>query len=192
MEEIWKDIAGYEGIYQVSNLGKIRSCERKIFYKKGSPRSSYKTEASKIMSQHLSSSGYYVVTFGSGGKHRTFSVHRIVAQAFILNQENKPQVNHIDGNRLNNCANNLKWATASENGLHAYKNGLSRRLKGELSPHKVAVLQFEKDGTFVKKWPCMVEAARALNGEKAGIHAVCCGRKHHKTYKGYIWKYAGS
>ena len=130
MQEIWKDISGYEGIYQVSNLGNIRSCERKVYFKKGNPLTSYMTVPEKIISKHISNTGYYRVGLRKDGKRKFLSVHRIVTSAFIDNPENKPHVNHIDGNRLNNHSDNLEWVTCQENIIHARDTGLSHGLKG--------------------------------------------------------------
>lgn len=189
MEEIWKDVVGYEGIYQVSNFGGVRSCDRTIYYKRGKPSSPYKTVKGREITQHISNTGYYNVKLCNGGDRKYFFVHRLVATAFIPNKENKPQINHIDGNRLNNHVNNLEWVTMSENVLHAYNTGLNYGLRGDLSPHKVKVLQFEKDGTFIREWSCMADAARSLNGTKEGIYSAC-RQKNCKTYKGYVWRYA--
>ena len=191
MEEIWKEIPGFDGAYQVSSLGNVRSCDRIIYYRNGNPRGSCKHEKGRIISQHISNSGYYNVPLRKNKIRKFYFVHRLVAQTFLDNPENKPQVNHIDGNRLNNQVSNLEWATRSENVNHALRTGLLHGLRGDLSPHKVAVLQYEKDGTFVREWSCMADAARFLNGTKAGIYSAC-RQKNCKTYKGYIWKYAGA
>lgn len=94
-----------------------------------------------------------------------------------------------DGNRLNNHVENLEWATMSENALHAYNTGLNYGLRGDLSPHKKAVLQFSSDGIFIKKWSCYAEAARAINGTREGIYNAL-NKKDCKRYKGFVWKYA--
>lgn len=191
MHEIWKDAIGFDGVYQVSSLGRVRSCDRVIYYKNSKlSGAKSKIEHGKIMSQCISNSGYYILRLRKDGERKCFYTHRLIAQAFIPNPENKSQVNHIDGNRLNNCVDNLEWVTMSENVLHAYRTGLNYGLRGDLSPHKVEVLQFEKDGTFVMRWSCMAEAARAIGGCKEGIYDVCKGRLGKKTYKGYVWKYA--
>ena len=117
--EVWKDIINYEGWYQVSNKKRIKSLQRTIVYSSGSVR----LQNSKLLKTRISN-GYLGVTLRKMNKTRTTSLHRLIAEAFIPNPENKPQVNHIDGNKLNNCIENLEWATASENTIHAIQNGL--------------------------------------------------------------------
>lgn len=110
--EIWKDVVGYEGIYKVSNFGKVLS----ISYRN--------KEYSKIRLNQIDNYGYSVIDLFLCKKRRNVKVHRLVAIAFIPNPENKPQVNHKDGNKLNNHVFNLEWCTDSENNIHAYKIGL--------------------------------------------------------------------
>lgn len=107
--EMWRDIEGYGGNYQVSNYGRIKSKK-------------------KILKTFLSTNGYYRVRLYSNKKGREYKVHRLVAKAFIENIDNKPIVNHKDGNKLNNNANNLEWCTQAENIKHALKSGLKKRL----------------------------------------------------------------
>lgn len=120
MQEIWKDVCGYAGVYQVSNFGNVRSLDRYIkghkseFLKKGS-----------TMKQTKRTKGYMFVSFSHEKRKLTCSVHRLVATAFIDNLEDKPQVNHIDCNKSNNSVLNLEWCTNSENQIHAFKNGLN-------------------------------------------------------------------
>ena len=117
MEE-WKDIKGYEGIYQVSNLGRIKSLER-------IDNSNHKVKG-KILKIIPENRGYSVVNLCKDGKCKTYKVHRLVAIAFLENPDNKPQVNHIDGNKKNNSILNLEWVTAEENINHAWDTGLSK------------------------------------------------------------------
>ena len=106
--EIWRNISGYEGIYQVSNKGRVRSIrDGKILILKPCKRN-----------------GYLMIGLRKNGAHKNFQVHRLVAQAFIPNPENKPMVDHIDTNKLNNCVENLRWATDKENHRYAAENGL--------------------------------------------------------------------
>ena len=123
MEEIWKDIEGYEGIYQVSNFGRAKSLGRVIDTKNGRT-----TVKGVIMSP--CGKPYLFVYLNKNHKSKYHAVHRLVAQAFIPNLENKPQVNHIDGNKTNNAVSNLEWVTQSENMLHAYRIGLEKSPKG--------------------------------------------------------------
>lgn len=123
MEEIWKDIRGYEGLYQVSNLGRVKSLERMT--------SQNKHLKEKLTCLNKLSHGYNNVGLCKQGKTKAFYVHRLVAEAFIPNPENKPQVNHIDGCKTNNKVDNLEWVTQSENMQHAYRTGL---LKTDLLP----------------------------------------------------------
>lgn len=115
--EEWRDVVGYEQHFQVSNFGRI-----------------YSKRTNKILSQGTSKTGYAVLSTRIGGRNgicKCFKVHVLVARAFIPNPQNKPIVNHKDGNKLNNNDNNLEWATYSENTKHAYENGLIITLKGE-------------------------------------------------------------
>ena len=112
MEEIWKDIEGYEGLYQVSNLGRVKSLAKKA-------GTSNRTE--KIIKNNVTRYGYYLNTLCKDGVVSYKSTHRLVAQAFIPNPQSKPTVNHIDGNRKNNNVSNLEWCTQQENIIHKFK-----------------------------------------------------------------------
>ena len=116
LEEIWKDVKGFEELYQVSNLGNVRSKERKIF-NNGSKK--YNTLKSKTKKQRINNWGYNYVMFSKDSKPFGKLVHRLVADAFIANKENLPQVNHKDGNKQNNSVENLEWCSVKENILHA-------------------------------------------------------------------------
>lgn len=118
MNEIWHPCAGFETHYEVSNLGNVRSIER---YANNAHNNGLRKIQSKLLKPCKSSSGYLIVSFCIDNIKSTQNVHRLVARAFIQNESNKPQVNHKDGNKLNNKAENLEWVTASENGLHSYR-----------------------------------------------------------------------
>ena len=120
MIEIWMPISKYEGLYQVSNLGRIKSLySRTNNLKKGN-----------IIKQRKNINGYLTVGLTKNNKQKTLRVHRLVAKEFCSNPKNKPCVNHIDGKKENNNYLNLEWVTYSENHKHAYKNNLMNR-KGE-------------------------------------------------------------
>lgn len=182
MEEVWKDIDGYEGLYQVSNMGKVRSLKRN-------------NTNGKILRKCINKRGYEVVYFSKGNKKYAQRVHRLVAIAFIPEAKNKPQVNHIDGNKLNNCMNNLEWCTQSENIKHAYDNNLyanQRNIaKRTMAQHSTAkpVNQLDLNGKFIKRWGCIKEAGIFLGREKPTSIVSCCkGRKN--TAYGFKWEYA--
>ena len=124
-DEVWKDIEGYEGLYQVSTCGNIKSLAKPR--KNGNGRSY--TQKEKLLKQTFTSTGYKKVELYKDGKRKGFKVHRLVAIAFIPNPDNKPEVNHIDGNKINNNIDNLEWVTSSENSIHAYETGLSPNKK---------------------------------------------------------------
>lgn len=122
MEEIWKDITGYEGLYQVSSLGNVKSLDRYVKHYRGG--NCFKKGATLKPSKNRK--GYYLIVLAKEGISRSKSIHRIVAETFIPNQQNKPQVNHKDGNKTNNSVQNLEWATQEENMTHAFENGLNK------------------------------------------------------------------
>lgn len=124
MEEVWKDIPDFEGLYQVSNYGKVKSLERT----KQGCLEFYRPD--KLLKPGLSHNGYQSIHLCNKDKKKSWRVNRLVATVFIPNPDNKPQVNHIDGNKLNNRADNLEWSSPKENTHHAIRTGLSD-VKGE-------------------------------------------------------------
>ena len=129
MEEEWRDVIGYEGWYQVSSLGNVRSVDRDILYSNGRI---HHTKGVNLV-QVLDKSGYPVVGLSKNQKINMCKVHRLVCLAFTPNPEDKQQVNHIDGVKTNNVVTNLEWNTSSENQQHCVDNGLRVIGKGELS-----------------------------------------------------------
>lgn len=119
MNEIWKDVIGYEGIYQVSNTGRVVSLSRPSVMHNGG----IKILPERLMTAKVNRGGYQVVHLRTGGNLYP-TVHKLVAQAFLDNPDGKPTVNHIDGNKLNNHVDNLEWATHSEQMIHAISTGL--------------------------------------------------------------------
>lgn len=122
--ENWKDIPGYEGYYQVSDLGNVRSLNRQVL------RCSKKINiAGRPLNLTFDKDGYLYCRLCKDSKPRAYKVHRLVAQAFIPNAQNKPQVNHLDGDKTNNHVENLEWCTISENQIHAFRTGLNDHSK---------------------------------------------------------------
>ncbi len=125
--EIWKDVDGYDGVYQVSTLGRFKSVDRIVKCKNGAK----KLYRGRMMKAVVANMGYYCLNMSKNGNVKSCHLHRLVAEAFISNPENKRTVNHIDGNKLNNCVANLEWATDSENNQHAVDNNLRNIKVGE-------------------------------------------------------------
>ena len=119
--EIWKDVIGYEGMYQVSNCGRIKSLKRKFVLK------------DVILKNGINQNGYPVINLCDNGEQKLKTIHRIVLEAFTEPESHKNCINHIDGNKINNNINNLEWCTQKENVRHAFRIGLSKRKKGEES-----------------------------------------------------------
>lgn len=135
-EEVWKSVAGYEGLYEVSNFGRVRALARTITDKNG--RVSNIKE--RMMKQPLSNTGYHHTALTKNKVLTTTNVHRLIAEAFIPNPDNKPCVNHIDGDKSNNSITNLEWVTHRENMEHASRRNLFRTG----SKHSAAKLNEEK------------------------------------------------
>lgn len=127
---VWKDINGYEGLYQVSNFGEVKSLAHLVRSSRGN---SYRMSPSRILKKGLigRERNYYSVVLCKNGKTQTFLVHRLIAEAFIPNPNNLPQVNHIDENTKNNSISNLEWVTSKENDNHGTRNlRISNKQKG--------------------------------------------------------------
>lgn len=178
-EELWKDIKEYEGIYQVSNLGRIKSLK---FMKE------------KILKPKKTSKGYLQVLLYKNGKRKYFRIHRLVAETFVPNPYNKPEVNHIDGDKENNKENNLEWTTIQENRKHAYKIGLrgdresirKMCIKNGKKACK-AICQFDIKGNFIKEWESQTKASMHLNINRTSIGN--CLKNRNQTAGGYVWKF---
>ena len=171
-EEYWRDIEGYEGLYQVSSWGKVKSLKDNW----GNGRVKI-LKGGKVGKKRNYLS---VALFDDNKIKKQFKIHRLVAETFIPNPENKPQVNHIDGNKLNNNINNLEWNTAGENTYHAYKNDLIKHYNRKIN-------QYDLDGNFIKTWDSAKDIEIKINIHKSAI-CNCCKNKR-KTAGGYIWKY---
>ena len=171
-KEYWKPVVGYEGLYEVSNWGRVKSI---------------KFGKERILKQYIRC-GYYIVSLWKNGKGKSYSVHRLVAEAFLeipeelrhLEGTRYLQVNHKDEDKNNNNVDNLEWCDAKYN--TNFGTCIERRSKKKSKP----VLQYNLDGTFVREWPSTMECER--NGYNNTCISKCC-LGNLKTYRGFIWKY---
>jgi len=182
-EEIWKAIEGYEGIYQVSSFGRVRSVKRTVKRLGRYGNNSTFNVKGEILSQWKRSDGYMSVTLRSGKKQKTYLVHRLVIETFNPNPDASQWINHKDENKSNNNISNLEWCTPSYNNtyndIHLRKN----------MPYKKAVQQMTLDGKFIAEYESAAEAARQTGFSKGGISSSCNGEKGFANYHGYRWKY---
>lgn len=179
--EIWKDIKGYEGYYQASNLGNIKSMKRSIvFYSKNLvPTIRHYDET--ILKPRFNLKKYNYVTLNKNGKPVNKYIHRLVAYCFIKNELNKSDVNHIDGNKSNNNVNNLEWNTRIENMTHAHKNNLMRYAKGNSVNCKL-VIDFNT-GVY---YDSLSDLCRLYKYPITTISSMLNGRKENKTSFMYV------
>lgn len=173
--EVWKPVVGYEDFYEVSNLGRVRSLDR--YVKLGGRQNSDQLvlKKGKILSEKDNGHGYKAVHLTINRITKDKYVHRLVAQAFLSNQNNFPEVNHKDENPANNCLDNLEWCTAQYNDL--YGNHTKNMSK--------SVVMYDLNMNYIDEFESAAEAERII-GIK-GISAVCNGKRH--TAGGYIWRF---
>lgn len=181
MEEIWKDIENYKGYYQVSNLGNVRRI--KIWC--GNKNCSKFKNGIKLLKKKISKKpDYYYANLTKNSKAKTHRIHRLVAQAFIPNPNNYPQVNHIDGNKLNNNVNNLEWCNNTYNIQEAIRIGLWKKRNDKI---RKKVIQYDKENNIINEYNSLIEA-EIKTGVRNGNISQCCKGKR-KSAGGYIWKY---
>ena len=178
-KEVFKDVLGYEGLYQVSNYGRVKSLERKnIFYCGLRKEYLERPVKGKFLKIRNGVHGYQVTCLTKNGVCKNKFIHRLVAEAFIPNLENKPQVNHIDGNKQNNNIKNLEWCSPKENSNHAFKTGLSKKVKC-ITTNEIFI--------------SITEASKKYNLFDGDISRCCQGKRSHcgksKTGEKLVWKY---
>lgn len=189
--EIWKPIEGTDGMYEVSNTGKVRSNN---YLGHG---------AQKELSLAKDNKGYLRTRICKGERRVTVKVHREVAKAFIPNPENKPEVNHKDGNKKNNCAYNLEWTTSSENTAHAYDSGLKENtrewcrhmgltvgraaLERDREKRKTPITAIRMSDGAVFEYPSQADAAYQTGTPQPNIHKVLNGTR--KSANGFVFRY---
>ena len=174
MQEIWKDIEGLGGYYQISSKGRVKSIDR-VVMRKGKPMHIKE----RILKPYMNDGYPQYICMYNGVGHDVFA-HREVAKAFIPNPNNLPCVNHKDENPSNSCVENLEWCTY---GYNLSYNDLAKR---KAIDKRLPILQYSKNGEFIREWSHAREAAETLGLNKRAIYNCCQGRT--KTSGGFIWK----
>ena len=186
MTDIWKDIKGYEGIYQVSSIGQVRSVVRQVSNGHGMTE-----HPERLLKPNTLAKGYYQVTLYKDNKRKSFQVHRLVAQAFVDNPNNMPQVNHINGNKQDNTFSNLEWCDNSENQKHAWRIGLQK-------PHychggadkKKRVALLDEQGNVEKEFESILSASRYMGMKSpANLSHVLNNKGRLKSIYGRKFKF---
>ena len=177
--EVWKEIEGFSG-YFISSKGNVKSL---------------RTGVERYMKLRKNSHGYLSVRlYSNKRKQKHFLIHRLVAMSFLLNDYEKPQVNHIDGDKTNNNLSNLEWVTAKENIDHAYSNGLRNdnqlKLNGKLNAKRVSQIDITTS-EIIKVWESIKSTEKQSEGtfDSSAVHRCCKLKKD--THKGFRWRYEG-
>lgn len=173
--ENWKDISGYEGLYQVSDWGRVKSLN---YHRSG---------AERLLVGVKNRYGYLVVSLYKDGKAKMYKVHRLVARAFIPNPDGLPQVNHRDEDKTNNIATNLEYCDAAYNSNYGTRNERVSKAKRNDPTKSKAVFQYTLDGSLVRSYPSTMEAGRRTGYDNGYISACCLGK--YKQAYGYLWSY---
>lgn len=176
MTEIWKDVEGYEGLYQVSNLGRVKSLGNN------------KSRREKILSLGKNCKGYLGVALCKYGEKKHVFVHRLVGKAFVPGWFEGAVINHIDHNPLNNVCSNLEWTTQKDNS--SGEKSFAREINKKLFTNGICskkVLQYTKNGDFIREWLSIHEIERQLGFDDGHICACCNGKL--KSAYGYSWRY---
>jgi hypothetical protein len=185
--EIWKPIIGYEGLYEISNLGRVKSLPKKSKSPTGHPS----IRKQMIRKQNYDKAGYLICGLNNECTHKNIKVHRLVAIAFIPNPENKSEVNHKKGIKTDNRDTELEWVNRLENQRHSWDN-LNRQsaYKGKLGKYNhlsKKVNQYDLIGNLIKKWDSMADIERQLGFSHGHISKVCRGV--YKQCYGFKWEY---
>lgn len=184
---VHKQVVGYEGLYEVDQFGRVYGIDRTKTVV-DNVRIYEKPIAGRQMKQSMHTKGYKTVSLTKNGSTKTMFVHRIVAEAFLPNPNNLPMVNHKDEDKTNNFIDNLEWCTASYN--RTYGKAIERqakKIRGRKSKKKIAVIQKNMSGEFLKWFDSLTKAAENVNGSTSSISAVCKGKR--KMAYGYLWEY---
>ena len=188
--EIWKDIPNYEGLYQASNLGRIRSLDHKVMKKSLSGELIVRQYKGKILKGWVQNTGYLTVSLSN----KKYSVHRLIATTFLEQEKGKNIVNHIDGNKLNNRVDNLEWCDYKHNFDEAIRLNLMN-IKYNSYVNRIRakkINQYDLKGNFIRSYLCSVDAEKELRNKGIKINArnirnVCNGER--KTAGGFYWEY---
>lgn len=193
MKEVWQPVKDYEGLYEVSSLGRIRSLNHAVIDSCGK-KQHFK---GRLLKPCCTSGNYLIVTLHKGSQKKNFLVHRLVASAFVPNPHNYPQINHKDENKHNNKISNLEWCTAHYNnfyGSHMRRAIVTRRsnvnwkrsIVKNAEARKKTVIQCNMNGQTLKVWPSLSEVEKKLKINRSNISACCHGRRENAG--GYVWK----
>lgn len=176
MEEIWKDVPGYEGLYKVSNWGRVKS----MFYHAKKGKGFNLKENPKILTPSIDSYGYFIVSLTNGLSKKTLTIHKIVAKVFIPNPNKLQNVNHKDENKQNNCVDNLEWCTVE------YNNRYGTKAKRTSQSLKKKVCQYDREMNLIKIYDGAIDAEKETGISRSSICA--CIKNRIKSAGGFLWK----